>query len=162
MRQSADQRFDSKVAQDMTAPHCWNWTGARTKDGYGSFWSGEYRYNTPGIPVMVLAHRWAYERFVGPISEGFNVCHSCDNPSCVRPDHLFLGTQRDNVSDCITKGRHANGRKSLTEAQAESVRASYAGTYGDLPRLAKEFGVSKKVIVACVRGLPRYGRLSRA
>jgi len=60
----------------------------------------------------IRAHRWAYETFVGPIPDGLGVCHHCDTPSCVRPDHLFVGTQKDNVRDCISKGRFATGERS--------------------------------------------------
>lgn len=156
-RKSDRERFDAKVEK---SDGCWIWTAARTRDGYGSFWSGEYRNGVPGVPIMVLAHRWAFEHFVGSVPEGMNVCHSCDVPACVNPSHLFVGTQRDNVSDCISKGRHWKGRRSLTTAEAVNVRSRYRGEYGDLKRLAAEFNVSTKVIANIVRDLPRSGRLA--
>lgn len=76
---------------------CWNWSAARDKNGYGKMSSGsEY---------SKYAHRVSYDVFVGTIPKGINVCHKCDNPSCVNPEHLFLGTQKDNIHDMHSKGR---------------------------------------------------------
>ena len=73
---------------------CWIWTGDSSK-GYGRIWRGTRRY---------AAHRVAYELTVGPIPPGLNACHHCDNRICVRPDHIFLGTQKDNMQDWTKKG----------------------------------------------------------
>ena len=75
---------------------CWNWTGGCQHNGYGSVYHDGRIKRT---------HRLSYELHYGNIPRGINVCHKCDNPSCVRPDHLFLGTQKDNVTDMINKGR---------------------------------------------------------
>lgn len=88
---------------------CWTWVGGKNKDGYGSFGPG-------GRSQTELAHRWSYANFVGKIPDGLYVLHHCDSPSCVNPDHLFIGTQKDNVADCIAKGRRAEQR---TRVQAE-------------------------------------------
>lgn len=84
---------------------CWIWTGpVRSKSGahhYGCFSINKKR--TP-------AHRWLFEFKNGPISSGLFCCHKCDNPKCARPDHIFLGTQADNIADCIRKGRHSSNR----------------------------------------------------
>lgn len=157
-RRTAIERFGPKVRRPDA---CWEWTAARTRDGYGSFWNGEYINGVPGSPVMVLAHRWAYEQFVGLIPDGLSVLHHCDNPPCVRPDHLFLGTQRVNVHDCIQKGRHRCGQRFLSERERSEVRSLYRGEYGDIMRLAERFGASKYLISDAVRGLPRQGRLAR-
>ena len=76
---------------------CWEWAGKRTSLGYGRLKVG---------PRYWYAHRRAWVLAKGPIPSGMRVCHRCDNPSCVRPDHLWLGTQTDNVRDMMTKGRH--------------------------------------------------------
>lgn len=76
---------------------CWIWTGYCQKNGYGTIHCGK--------GSIKRAHRISYEIHCGKIPDGLYVCHKCDNPSCVRPDHLFLGTQLDNIRDCISKGR---------------------------------------------------------
>ena len=76
---------------------CWNWTAYKNNEGYGRLRAGGEK---------VLAHRLSYSIFKGEIAEGLFVCHTCDNPACINPEHLFLGTHQDNVSDCVAKGRH--------------------------------------------------------
>lgn len=79
---------------------CWVWTGAALPAGYGR-WKGAHR--------LVYAHRFSWELANGPIPDGMLVCHRCDNPPCVRPDHLFLGTPTDNIRDMNAKGRGRAG-----------------------------------------------------
>jgi len=85
---------------------CWLWTGSKDKDGYGGF-TDENRRN-------IRAHRASWIIHFGPIPTGMNVCHKCDNPPCVRPDHLFLGTYQDNTIDMVNKGRHGGGGKGVS------------------------------------------------
>lgn len=80
---------------------CWEWQGCTIK----KFKHGQFRYKNKGY----LAHRVSYEIHIGPIPDGVNVCHSCDNPSCINPAHLFLGSQIDNIADMIKKGRNSRG-----------------------------------------------------
>jgi len=93
-----EARFWSKVKQ---TDGCWLWLGAKDSDGYGSVKIGNRGTH---------AHRIAYALMVGHIPPGVSVLHSCDNRSCVRPDHLFLGTQLDNINDMIKKGRDNKAR----------------------------------------------------
>src|SRR3990167_2109214 len=90
------QKFWSKVAK---TPTCWVWLSTLAR-GYGQYkQQGKYQY----------AHRLAYQETFGSIPPGLFVLHRCDNPSCVKPDHLFLGTARDNYLDCVRKGRQWGG-----------------------------------------------------
>lgn len=79
---------------------CWEWRGGKISAGYGSFTLYKETY---------LAHRVAYGVKYGLIPEGFVICHRCDNPSCINPEHLFLGTMSDNIKDRDTKGRTTRG-----------------------------------------------------
>jgi hypothetical protein len=86
---------------------CWNWTKAKNKAGYGFYTvrkAGWKRRRT------VLAHRYAYEAFIDVVPDNMCVLHKCDNPSCVNPNHLFLGTQADNMQDRKAKGRMNKGK----------------------------------------------------
>lgn len=89
-------RFWSKVDK---GPGCWTWTGATQNYGYGAV-------TIHGLTRR--AHRVSWELAHGPIPDGLHVCHRCDNPPCVNPDHLFLGTAQDNVDDKDAKGRGRN------------------------------------------------------
>jgi hypothetical protein len=92
--ESLESRFWAKV-QKQDGDQCWLWTASVDEHGYGEI-------NVNGTK---RAHRIAYELTYGPIPEGLFACHKCDNPQCVRPDHLFLGTMKDNMRDCANKGR---------------------------------------------------------
>lgn len=78
---------------------CWLWTGSKTVHGYGLVSNGHTGW-------AGYAHRLIYAWTFGPIPDGMEVCHRCDTPSCVRPEHLFLGTHADNMHDMAAKGRH--------------------------------------------------------
>lgn len=126
---------------------CWEWRGARSAAGYG---------NVVVRGKTVTAHRVAWETERGPIPEGMQVCHRCDNPLCVRPDHLFLGTAADNMADRNAKGRQARGEKfkrsSLTEEKVREMRV-LAKTGVNMSELARRFGVSLPSASRIVRGL---------
>lgn len=97
----AEQRFWNYVDASGS---CWIWTGSKTDAGYGTHWTDDKK--------LVGAHRYSYELHNGPIKDGLFVCHRCDNPPCVNPGHLFLGTAKDNAEDMVRKGRNRNGHKS--------------------------------------------------
>ncbi len=83
---------------------CWIWIGVKDPSGYGDMVAS-------GGGRRFKAHRVSWELAFGPIPPGLKVCHHCDNRACVRPDHLFLGTQLDNMRDCVSKGRQARGER---------------------------------------------------
>jgi hypothetical protein len=97
------RRFWKKVTKLNGNNACWVWTSSLNDGGYGQFWVGAVKRN-------LLAHRLAYVLTYGPIARGLLVCHRCDNPICVRPEHLFVGTVADNLRDMVRKGRHPEQR----------------------------------------------------
>jgi hypothetical protein len=126
---------------------CWNWQGHTVSDGYGS-----KRVNGR----KMHAHRLSYLAFVGDIPSKLLVCHSCDNPACCNPEHLFLGTNTDNMRDMFRKGRanraqgERNGATKLTAAQVRAIRAQYTGRSGQQTELAREFQVYQSTISSIV------------
>lgn len=106
---TTEQRFWIKVRKTRW---CWYWTASLRNGGYGAF-----AYTSDGRVVHDRAHRYSWRIHRGAIPRGLFVLHSCDTPSCVRPDHLFLGTNADNVADMMAKGRHVSGgRKTPVES----------------------------------------------
>lgn len=143
---------------------CWEWPGRRTKAGYG----GVSYYKR-----MMGAHRLAWMLTNGPIPKGMCVCHTCDNPPCCNPDHLWLGTYKENVADCIRKGRRipqakrAHGemyrQAKLSYAKVAEIRQRHAVGDVSMHQLAREYNVSYPTIYHTVKG--RYwktGYLERA
>ena len=160
---SDEDRFWPKV--DMSG-ECWLWTAAKDHNGYGKFSVGgqrdEYgnRRNS-----MVSAHRFAYELVNGPIPKqdshhGLCVLHKCDTPSCVRPAHLFLGTNAENVKDMDRKGRRvtkaakgsAHVNAILTETQVINIYERYAAGGITQKKLACEYKVSLSTINSIING----------
>ncbi|HEU4805428.1 MAG TPA: HNH endonuclease signature motif containing protein [Nitrobacter sp.] len=118
---------------------CWEWHETRTAKGYGVI---RHKGKT------MAAHRSAYATFIGPLSDGMQINHKCDNPPCINPAHLYQGTQRDNVADMIARGRidrkgvNCNGLRKLDEAMVRQIRASHMSTR----KAAALFGVSQHTI----------------
>lgn len=114
---------------DRQPDGCWQWLGFRDRWGYGQF-----ERNTK-------AHQQSYRYVNGPIPSGMVICHSCDNPSCVRPDHLFAGTWLDNSRDMAGKGR-AHFQK-VDRALYDDIRRAYAAGGVTQKELGDQFGLSQ-------------------
>jgi hypothetical protein len=144
---SPAERFWAKVEK---GDGCWLWTGAVYTCGYGRF---TYTDAT-GRRHDTGAHRFSLALSEGDRPSPMCACHRCDVKPCVRPDHLFWGTQQDNLRDMAEKGRAVrNGRAKLTDEQVAEIRARY-GT-GTLKALAAEYGVHEQTIFKIAHGLRR-------
>lgn len=138
-----EKRFWRKVNK---TDNCWLWIGAKFENGYGAIWTN---------PDTQRAHRVSWEINRGPIPDGLIVCHHCDNPPCVKPDHLFLGTLSDNRRDMVNKKRGLvgalNNKAVLTEEQVFELR-KLRGKPFSIGILAQEYGVSKNTIYRAISG----------
>lgn len=136
----ARERFWNNVAVGRR-DDCWTWLGNRNRKGYGM---------CSIKSKMRSSHRVAYEFAVGPIPNDLCVCHSCDNPACVNPSHLWLGTQADNAADMKAKGRAARGERNsrfrITVELADEIRNRYTGKWGEQRALSREYGISNSHI----------------
>jgi DNA-binding transcriptional regulator YiaG/predicted RNA-binding Zn-ribbon protein involved in translation (DUF1610 family) len=171
-RKTLEERFWAKVDRNgpIIRPElgpCWLWTGSPDKKGYGRIWGRNDGANIP-------AHRLSYALAYGAIVPGLLVCHSCDNPPCVNPEHLFLGTPKQNTQDAYHKGRLAtgaqhgahthpermrhisggrctNGTAKLTDHDVRQIRASLLSGVSQA-QIARRYGVSKYLIYNLAHG----------
>lgn len=132
---SLAERFWSKVERGEPEA-CWEWQGARKASGYGNLSLGPPDY------VTDTAHRVAYELAYGPIPDGLIVCHTCDNPPCVNPKHLWLGTHSDNGLDMVAKGRDPRTNLRLPWDQVCEIRRLRASG-ATKKSIAETFGISE-------------------
>jgi len=130
---------------------CWLWTGARC-GLHGEY--GQSSYQGRALP----AHRAMWiATHAEPIPDGYEVCHSCDNPLCVNPAHLWLGTHQENMLDCSAKGRgYRVERRKLTDAQIAQIR-SLAGALSQRA-IAAMFGVTQPAVNQILRGITNANR----
>lgn len=152
-----EERFWSRVEKTDS---CWLWRGQKSgPHGYG-------KIGAAGSKGNILAHRCAWQLTYGDIPDGLCVLHKCDNPPCVNPEHLFLGTMTDNMADKTAKGRQQKGESSgynvLTETQVREIRRRYANrklvnkrtAKGDpdaITAIAADYGVSFVTIFDLVK-----------
>lgn len=140
-------------------PGCWDWTGPRLPTGYGIVYIRRHPF---------YAHRISWELANGRlIPDGLQICHHCDNESCVNPDHLFLGTQKENMEDMIKKGRGSlnqphfgeqNGNSKLTTLEIHEIRETYKNAprkirikRGALSEIARKYQITPTMVLLIVR-----------
>lgn len=149
VRKRLPERDRLLIHAHRQASGCWQWDGSKTTNGYPQMgvWRGRWKSE--------MAHRLSYMMFKGHIPDGMLVCHSCDNPSCVNPGHLWVGSYSDNIRDAISKGRHVPGRGApLVE-------------YCKHGHLMSEYGIrrrsrGRRCLLCCRRSSREYMRRVRA
>lgn len=145
---SYEDRLFEKV-EKITESGCWVWTGAMDSAGYGRM---AFNNRIDG------AHRVAYQLFIGPIEKGLFICHHCDVKLCVRPDHLFAGTQKHNIQDCVRKGRlghqratgEIHGAAKLSNFLVKRIRQMYSSKLYSQTELARLFNIGQTAISSIV------------
>lgn len=141
-REPVEPRFWSQVRKTET---CWLWTGAKIGPSTYGHMRVDGRWKS--------THRVSWELHHGPIPKGLCVCHTCDVPACVRPAHLFLGTNRDNMIDMVKKGRGLTERTyRLTKDDVYEIRAKVAEGHTQAS-IAREYDLSISHVSEVVRGL---------
>lgn len=134
---------------------CWEWIGCLSTKGYGKIAAGRDRYG------VREAHRVSWEIHNGKIPDGKWVLHRCDNPPCVNPEHLWLGTARENVRDCVSKGRFrgnplkglAHGYHKIDKRIADEMRAMYSKGDCSISSIARMFSVEHHTVSAVLKNL---------
>lgn len=129
------ERFWKKVRK---TDGCWLWIGGKDRRGYGRI--GDVPSPNGRRGPTILASRASWQLHYGPIPDGLDILHRCDNPSCVRPDHLFAGTASDNFQDMLRKGRHPT-----------AIYVTYQGVRMPLTHLAELIGIKKSMAWDCYR-----------
>lgn len=131
IRPSMQDAFDKWVEKSES---CWEWRGARDRDGYGLFSYARKSYRAPVVALRLSGTE---------VAKGFYACHHCDNPACVRPDHLYAGTPKENSADAAKRGRTRPGKRAkLSPSDVVAIRQS-TGTHGEI---AARYNVSRAAV----------------
>lgn len=142
-------RFNEKYLKDKVSG-CWNWTASLAGKGYG-------QVKLPGQRKQIYAHRAAYIIHRGEIPDGKNVLHKCDNPKCVNPDHLWIGTSKENSQDMKSKDRHMRGERNnqsiLTEKDVRAIKMLLDNRMLSQERISNMFNISLVEVSRIHRGL---------
>ena len=150
---SQEECFAEKVTPEPNTG-CWLWMGAISDTGYGGFLLNRR---------SMSAHRASWILHRGAIEPGKYLCHKCDNRACVNPDHLFLGTQRENMQDCSRKERLGFGEASpaakLTDQECAKIRGAASGNESQAS-IARRFGINQSTVSRLLHG-KRRSRTSR-
>ena len=149
MSRTLEDRFWEKV-EVRGKDDCWKWKGSRAREEYGNIWGGKR---------LEKAHRVSYKINIGEIPKGMCVCHTCSNPYCVNPNHLWLGTQLDNIRyrgergrNAIVKGKY-NGRSKLTREIVKRIRKLHSKNGVSITEIAKMFKVAPNTIHYVVKNI---------
>ncbi len=136
----------SRVEYD-TNGGCWLWSGPFSPDGYGQFAVGDGK--------TIRAHRAFWSKENGDIPDGMVICHKCDTPRCVNPQHLRIGTQADNIRECVTKGRKQTPRGKHNRLSKVNVKMVLAIRDDPRPQtvIAKEYGLCQATVSEIKRRL---------
>lgn len=148
------ERLLSNISVNLISG-CWEWKGSKY-NGYGRTIIGSRK---DGTRRTISAHRLSYLIWNGEIPDGYDVCHKCDNPCCINPNHLFVGTRQENVDDRERKGRNIifvgeeQPMAKLTKKIVKDARweHTYKGT--SFQKLADRYGVSKKTMQSAIKGI---------
>jgi hypothetical protein len=139
------ERFEARYIPEPNSG-CWLWTGDVEGGGYGQFMLRKIKTGGKWRKLRVKAHRLSWELHRGEIPADTEVCHTCDMPPCVNPDHLFLGTHQENMQDRNDKGRLAEGERSpfakITAADVEEIRVAK----GTLAAIGERYGISFQTV----------------
>lgn len=148
------ERLYSRVKKNPYS-ECWEWQGS-TRRGYGRLIVGS---RSDGTRRSESAHRLSYLISIGSIPDGMEVCHKCDNPLCINPAHLFVGTKKENAADRDRKGRNIvftgeeQPRAKLTKKAVQDARWERAFRGTSFQKLANKYGVTKKTMQNAVKGI---------
>ena len=149
---SVEERFWSRVDK-KSRDGCWEWTAGKDDHGYGKLSNGKGRH--------VKTHRYSWALHNGPIKKGLCILHKCDNPPCVNPEHLFAGTQLENIADMVSKSRHQigsrNSRAVLTESKVRIIKSRLDKGHKQ-QEIADAMGVARSLI-SLIKSGKRWGHV---